>query len=1061
MDRYNSFCKLVLISNTAAVTAATCFETDANKQVDLSRYTIEFSDKGSKSFYAGPTRSVKIHEAFNRASFTNNIAVVTFDPIKIPELEKVDVVSSPGTWASKRLVYRNMNPDGNWYNFNVADLQPVAAGDCEGASELYKNNPGDYHCSTQQVYPEYAPNCPWPYRTLIGFSFDAVGQIAFYSHSAKQDITNLCDKAIIYDYYLNIANYIPWINQQINPGVKPTTTSTTTTLTVTTNVVSGAHATVTAPSTDTTTTTSTTSSTTTSTTTATQTATLTSATTVSTTSTLEVTATVFSVIGDNSVCPPVTPCLEAGGPVTVKQTQTQTATTTVTYMNFGATGVIVAGGQTQSKYVSTILITSVKTAVTATVTVTSGQPSSTTTVTVLATGPAGSQKPATTVVQTVTAPSGSPSSHPPTNPNQNLVTAAIIVAVLLLVVMCIAIWMYCRAKSKPKRPATDFPYYPYAAPIHPPAYSDNGWRMDEKSYGRQGEPGRQSRYNARGSYVGYNSFCKPVVVSSTAAVAAATCFETDANKQVNLTRYAVQFSDMGSKSFYSGPVRSVKIHEAFNAASFTNNIAILTFDNINVPGSEKLDVISSPSAWASKRLVYRNMAGSGNWYNFNVADLQPGAAGECEGASELFKSNPGDYHCSTQQMYPEYAPNCPWPYRTLIGFNAESAGQVGFYSHSAKQNVTDLCDKAVIYDYYLNIANYIPWINQQINPGVTVATASGQPAAPSNQTYKMAEPQYQSEKNMTVYTYYGYAINVLYPTIPQGPAVKAEVPKPQVLPSAKDESPMPMASQTATTLTTTTTVSAQPTTTSTTTTQTVTTNVVSGAKATVTAPSTATITTTSTTSSTTTSTTTATQTTTSKSTATASTTSTLTVTATVFSAVGGNSMCPPITPCLQAGRPTTVRQTKTQTSTTTVTYMNFGATGVVATGGRQQSTYVSTVTITTVKKADTATATVTNARPSSTTTVVIVNQKPSSTNKPATTVTHTATGDSTSAPAPEAENSNQTLVIAVAAVAVLLLLAVCIAIWMYCRGKSKPKGPVTDFPYHSYATPGYVPDYYN
>ncbi|KAJ2783575.1 hypothetical protein H4R18_001628 [Coemansia javaensis] len=544
---------------------------------------------------------------------------------------------------------------------------------------------------------------------------------------------------------------------------------------------------------------------------------------------------------------------------------------------------------------------------------------------------------------------------------------------------------------------------------------------------------------------GWNSMCKPVAISSTAALVAATCFEIDANKQVDVSRYTIEFAGREDRSFYAGPIKSIKVHEAFNRATFSNNIAVITFDNINIPQFESVNVAASPASWPAKKLIYRDIGQLGVWDLFSISTFAAADAAACQAASELYRSNPGDFHCSTQ-VTTGSAGSCPLPYKSLVAFNSDSIGQIGIYSHSAKQNVTNVCDGAAIYSFYLNIANYIPWINQQVTPGVTVATIPGLAGAPTNPAYAMAEPNFQSARGMTSYTTFGgKTVYVLFSSISKAPPAGA-------LGQNQPPNGAPV-----TTVTTTTTASAQPTTTSTTTTLTVTTNVVSGVEATATAPSTVTTTTVSTASATETSTTTATQTATLTSATTVSTTSTLEVTATVFSAIGGNSVCPPVTPCLEAGGPVTVKQTQTQTATTTVTYMNFGATGVVVAGGQTQSKYVSTILVTSVKTAVTATVTVTDNRPSSTTTVTVLATGPAGSQKPTTTVVQTVTVPPESPPAPGAASSNQTLVIAVAAVAALLLVVVCVAIWVYCRGKSKPAGPATDFPYHPYATPGYVP----
>ncbi|KAJ1725851.1 hypothetical protein LPJ61_005615 [Coemansia biformis] len=220
VDMKQSFCPVIIVSGTAGVAAASCFDYDEKGKADVSRYSLATGGSAQPTGSRLQLTSVTKHSGYNPTTFSNNIAVVQFAVAALPDPMRVGVGTAPTKWSRKILVHRALTDDGfSWLDYETTSGAAADASACGAASTLFQNYQSDYLCSITTRTSMYNQQCVMPYKYVLAVNGESLSQLGFYSHSAIQDATNYCAKSTIYNYYLFIANYIPWINSIINPAI--------------------------------------------------------------------------------------------------------------------------------------------------------------------------------------------------------------------------------------------------------------------------------------------------------------------------------------------------------------------------------------------------------------------------------------------------------------------------------------------------------------------------------------------------------------------------------------------------------------------------------------------------------------------------------------------------------------------------------------------------------------------------------------------------------------------------------------------------------------------------
>ncbi|KAJ2784718.1 hypothetical protein H4R18_000933 [Coemansia javaensis] len=211
-------CGLVFISDTVAVGAASCYDTNENMAVDHRRYAVYMSSpevKTPQPLLFGPAVMVMLHPAYDPTTFANNIALLWFQPNAGAPNIHFAIASAPSMWT-KAQVFRTMN-NGAWTD-NMSDITPEPPiAKRQAASELFNFNQGDFYCNV--LGSAINNGCALPYKATYGIANDQLAYVGVYSHSAAAKSTFPCEAIVVYHYYLNIANFIPWINTLVQPSV--------------------------------------------------------------------------------------------------------------------------------------------------------------------------------------------------------------------------------------------------------------------------------------------------------------------------------------------------------------------------------------------------------------------------------------------------------------------------------------------------------------------------------------------------------------------------------------------------------------------------------------------------------------------------------------------------------------------------------------------------------------------------------------------------------------------------------------------------------------------------
>ncbi|KAJ2716248.1 hypothetical protein H4R19_000757 [Coemansia spiralis] len=553
---------------------------------------------------------------------------------------------------------------------------------------------------------------------------------------------------------------------------------------------------------------------------------------------------------------------------------------------------------------------------------------------------------------------------------------------------------------------------------------------------------------------------------------------------IDASRYGFVTNGNGDHTYLAGRFMSVTVHPNFNPVTFSNNIALLRFPQIDAAGYSTFAVGAFPTLWPTKLSVHRTLNKDHAWNSLHYLNGPMADDTTCQAGSGLYASNLHDFLCTESTMDSEYKQGCRMPYQYFITVNNDKAVQAALYSHSSTLDDNALCTTAPVYNYYLNVASYVPWISQAIGAQVDFVVPPNSPSPPVNVAYKMTEPTVASSANRKIFSlfHWGEFLGLKAPPPPPPPvettppliiAIPKETAQMVVgLPAAPMRSMIFVETKTATS-TVIDTKEASTVTTSTTTTQTKT----STSSSTATTTATLSHTDTSTTTLSTTFTTTVTQTSVTVaanvaivSTTTDATTSS-TTTLTLTSNAAGLPVCPIVTPCPPAGPgagSTTVTHTSTTTSTLTLASYNFAISGQVQTAPGAPGPILATVTFTTTQKAGTATSTVTvpaASHPATTTTTTVRELVSSTTTLPAKTSTHhlMSTIVSTSVrveSAPEKPTPPaQPWAIAMTIIIALLVVAVVSVLLFSCCWKRKRYQPDNFTQYNSPPSAN-PPDYY-
>ncbi|KAJ2693965.1 hypothetical protein GGH99_000899 [Coemansia sp. RSA 1285] len=266
--------------------------------------------------------------------------------------------------------------------------------------------------------------------------------------------------------------------------------------------------------------------------------------------------------------------------------------------------------------------------------------------------------------------------------------------------------------------------------------------------------------------------------SQTVGIAAASCFDY-VNNEVNPNiGYTVLVSTGTAEGGVSGAYKATKVthHPDYNPDTYANNIAVMQFTAI--PGFDFTKAIADwPAEWKQYFFVHRSLTNVMP-YVFNdpkvsVVDVGADDTSGCTSASAIYAANTDNYICNMLTVPSYVNTNCVAPYGSVYGVADPNPAQLGaVFSHSAIYGTSGYCGKGPIYNYYLILRNYIPWIESVSQATVSTYHISGSAsyAAASDSGYVMDNP---GNTVSGVYVVGNYTAGTMVSAVPVATATSA------------------------------------------------------------------------------------------------------------------------------------------------------------------------------------------------------------------------------------------------------------------------------------------------
>ncbi|KAJ2452652.1 hypothetical protein EV183_002803 [Coemansia sp. RSA 2336] len=266
-----------------------------------------------------------------------------------------------------------------------------------------------------------------------------------------------------------------------------------------------------------------------------------------------------------------------------------------------------------------------------------------------------------------------------------------------------------------------------------------------------------------------------MIVTPEVGVAAASCFEYNGD-EVDNSPYSVMLGNGGIDS-QNVTVTNIIPHPDYDSDTFANNLAIVKFSKANINSGAGFQVGDWPSEWPSFYFIHRTLqADQATWNEPNVIQDELASSDACGTASPLFKANNFDFICNSAVRQSFTDENCVLPYKFVVGYNSDKQAQLGFYSHSAIDGEGDFCNGGsnTIYNYYILLSNYIPWINSNIDSVVPTYHADAENHKPSTTSFKMDTSFEYTGNEPKLYSL--YQLNVALKGNPEGASAEKNDP---------------------------------------------------------------------------------------------------------------------------------------------------------------------------------------------------------------------------------------------------------------------------------------------
>ncbi|PIA18987.1 hypothetical protein COEREDRAFT_84924 [Coemansia reversa NRRL 1564] len=218
-DDQQTFCPVILVSNTAGVMAASCIDIEKFTSKDA-KFKIAIGINNAELQGPFNIKDITPHDGYNSDTFSNNIAVVQFDDIS--GIHNYNIAGSADSWGGFTFVHRTLTADnGQWNGYHWFEGGPTDTASCSKASTLFEENTSDLMCNRANRISIYNSDCNMPFKYVVAHSSSTAvtAQLGFYSHTAAPAGDGFCGGGDLYHFYTNIAHYVRWIEGVIGDSL--------------------------------------------------------------------------------------------------------------------------------------------------------------------------------------------------------------------------------------------------------------------------------------------------------------------------------------------------------------------------------------------------------------------------------------------------------------------------------------------------------------------------------------------------------------------------------------------------------------------------------------------------------------------------------------------------------------------------------------------------------------------------------------------------------------------------------------------------------------------------
>ncbi|KAJ2658448.1 hypothetical protein IWW48_004028 [Coemansia sp. RSA 1200] len=762
-DNSQTYCEVMMSSQTIGIAAASCFDYINNEVNPNIGYTVLVSTGTTESGVSGAYKATKVthHPDYNPDTYANNIAVMQFTAVPGFEFTKA-IADWPAEWKQYFFVHRsltNVMP----YTFNEPKVSVVDVGaddtsGCTSASAIYAANMGNYICNMLTVPSYVNTDCVAPYGSVYGVADPNLAQLgAVFSHSAIYGTSGYCGKGPIYNYYLILRNYIPWIESVSQTTVSTYHISGSTSYTAASdsgyvmdnpgNTVSGVYVV----------------------------GNYTAGTMVSAVpaaaSTSAVRAAlqqseVENVVSTELITFTTTDIVSSTDVHLVTETESATATISET-TTLETTDVVLATSTIETT--STVLVTSttvelsimtvtatavIPTAIGATNSIISPLIISVTDVSIMTVGNGNVETTTVTVHNTVVVSEGAASVQ--TIGGQTItVTETVTEEAATVYLTNVVTETEAAVTSTSTATFTDFDFITiyttesFVSTVTIVSTEPKPTAAPTESLSSKQPQSTVTSELSSAEIVDSDTYCEVAISNENTGIVAASCIDYAGGNVNENVKYSVVVSpnlQLEIPRLFN--VDHIKPHPDYNPETFANNIAVLQMSMI--PAVSILKGLSDRiEDWEYNVFHHRSLInGSPKGFEFNLpatttakpADQDVSA---CSEASAIYSLNPSDFICNSATLKSYVDASCVAPYGSVYG-PVEGQGLLlcALFSHSVVYSDDGYCGDGKIYNYYVILRNYIPWIKSVAVGSVqTYNTQTGNGyVGPTDANYKMREP---------------------------------------------------------------------------------------------------------------------------------------------------------------------------------------------------------------------------------------------------------------------------------------------------------------------------------